>query len=179
MTHQEFSNAYSDNFCLTRRFLLSRGMPMPRAEELAQAAWSKAWERREQLRELSSVAAWVNTIALNLLRGDIRKSAPQVVLEERDEPAFSSVEEHVDAEKALAALSAEDRNLMLLHVVAGLTSKEIAVESRLSAVAVRVRLHRAKLQLRKRFAAGAIPAAGGRRKRSTHRTRATALGPRG
>jgi RNA polymerase sigma-70 factor (ECF subfamily) len=153
MNHQEFASAYTANFHLTRRFLLSRGMGAPRAEELAQAAWSKAWERRAQLRELTSVAAWVNTIALNLLRGEIRKAAPQVELEDRDEPVRSSVEQHVDAEKALDALSTEDRRLMLLHVVAGLTSKEIASESRLSAVAVRVRLHRAKIELRKRFAA--------------------------
>lgn len=167
MTHQEFEHAYTDHFSLTRRFLLSRGMGAPRAEELAQAAWSKAWERRSQLRELSSVAAWVNTIALNLLRGELRKAAPQLELEDRDEPVRSSVEQHVDAEKALAALSAEDRNLMLLHVVAGLTSKEIASQSKLSAVAVRVRLHRAKIQLRKRFTEGDAP----RRTRHAHRRR--------
>ncbi|MEZ5364771.1 MAG: RNA polymerase sigma factor [Bryobacterales bacterium] len=151
MTHQEFSNAYSDNFSLTRRFLLSRGMSAPRADELAQAAWSKAWERRGQLRELSSVAAWVNTIALNLLRGEIRKSAPQVELVDRDEPVTSSVDEHLDAERAMEALGEQDRQLMLWHIVAGLTSAEIAERSKLSAVAVRVRLHRAKLQLRQRF----------------------------
>ena len=152
MTNQEFATAYTDNFSLTRRFLLSRGIGAPRAEELAQAAWSKAWERREQLRELSSIAAWVNTIAFNLLRGEIRKTPPQVELADRDEPVNSSISERVDAEKALDALSEQDRQLMLLHVVAGLTSKEIAAESKLSAVAVRVRLHRAKLQLRQRFA---------------------------
>ena len=166
MTQQEFANAYSDNFGLTRRFLLSRGIGAPRAEELAQAAWSKAWERREQLRELSSIAAWVNTIAFNLLRGEIRKTPPQVELADRDEAVRSSISERVDAEKALDALSDQDRKLMLLHVVAGLTSKEIAAESALSAVAVRVRLHRAKLQLRERFAA---PTATRRGKRATLR----------
>lgn len=153
MTHTDFENAYTDNFSLTRRFLLSRGMGAPRADELAQAAWSKAWERRSQLRELSSIAAWVNTIALNLLRGEARKAVPQVEIEERDEPVRSSIESRVDAEKALESLSEEDRRLMLLHVVAGLTSKEIATQSNLSPVAIRVRLHRAKVQLRKRFKA--------------------------
>ena len=151
MTHQEFEAAYTENYTLTRRFLLSRGMPAPRADELAQAAWSKAWERRDQLRELGSVAAWVNTIALNLLRGDARKAVNQVEIDDRDEPVSSSVESKIDAEKAMEALSEEDRQLMLAHIVAGLTSKEIALRSRLSAVAVRVRLHRAKAQLRKRF----------------------------
>ncbi|MEZ5366782.1 MAG: hypothetical protein R2748_31690 [Bryobacterales bacterium] len=50
MTQREFSNAYTDNYSMTRRFLLSRGMNAARADELAQAAWSN-WERRTQLRE--------------------------------------------------------------------------------------------------------------------------------
>lgn len=153
MNHEEFETAYTDHFSLTRRFLLSRGMGAIRADELAQAAWSKAWERRGQLRELGSVAPWVNTIALNLLRGEARKAVPQAELDDRDEPVRSAVDKRIDAEKVLAALSGEDRRLMLQHVVAGLTSKEIAAQSKLSPVAVRVRLHRAKVQLRKRFAA--------------------------
>lgn len=151
MTHQQFETAYRENFSLTRRFLLSRGMGAPRADELAQAAWSKAWERRDQLRELSSVAAWVNTIALNLLRGEARKAVPQVEIEDRDEPVRSSIDSRLDAEKTLGALSDKDRRLMLLNIVAGLTSKEIAEDSGLSPVAIRVRLHRAKVELRKRF----------------------------
>ena len=166
MTHQEFSNAYTENFARTRRFLLSRGMGAPRADELAQAAWSKAWERREQLRELNSVAAWVNTIALNLLRADARKSVPEVEIDDRDEPITSSITAKVDAEKALEALSEEDRQLMLANVVAGLTSKEIAASSELTPVAVRVRLHRAKARLRKRFT---VPSRGRRTRHSSRR----------
>jgi RNA polymerase sigma-70 factor (ECF subfamily) len=151
MTHQEFASAYTSYFGLTRRFLLSRGVAPFRAEELAQAAWSKAWERREQLRELASITAWVNTIALNLLRGEIRHSAPQVAIDDRDEPVRLAVDQHIDAEKVLGSLSDEDRRLMLLHVVAGLTSKEIATTSKLSPVAIRVRLHRAKMELLEKF----------------------------
>lgn len=172
MTETQFETAYTDNFSLTRRFLLSRGMGAPRADELAQAAWSKAWERRDQLRELGSMAAWVNTIALNLLRGEARKAVPQVEIEDRDEPVRSSIDSRVDAEKAMDSLSEEDRKLMLLHVVAGLTSKEIAAKSELSPVAVRVRLHRAKIQLRKRFSGRRATARKGhapRSRRQSHR----------
>jgi RNA polymerase sigma-70 factor (ECF subfamily) len=120
---------------------------------------------------LSSVAAWVNTIALNLLRGDARKAVPQVEIDDRDEPVRSSIDSKVDAEKALSALSEEDRRLMLLHVVAGLTSKEIATDSKLSPVAIRVRLHRAKAQLRKRFSADG----GKRRNRRSSRRRCVSV----
>ena len=151
MTHQEFAGVYTSTLNLTRRFLVSRGVVRARAEELAQAAWSKAWEYRDQLRDLNSVAAWVNSIALNLLRTDIRKSAQQITVEERHRPVLSTVEQHLDAEKALKALSEGDRRLMLLHVAAGLTSQEISARVQLSPIAVRVRLHRATVQLRKLF----------------------------
>ena len=153
MTHQEFASAYTTNFGLTRRFLISRGIGAQRAEELAQGAWSKAWERRHQLRELTSIAAWVNTIALNLMRGELRRSAPQAALEDWDEPFRPTIDHHLDAVKVLASLSDQDRRLFLLHAVAGLTSKEIASESKISAVAIRVRLHRARVELQKRFTA--------------------------
>ena len=153
MNQQEFTSAYTANYNLTRRFLISRGIGDSRAEELAQGAWSKAWERRDQLREFQCIAAWVNSIALNLLRGDFRRSAPQVALEDRDEPVHTTIEQHLDAETVLASLGDQERRLYLLHVVAGLTSQEIASQSKLSAVAIRVRLHRAKVELRKRFTA--------------------------
>ncbi|MEZ5392908.1 MAG: sigma factor-like helix-turn-helix DNA-binding protein [Bryobacterales bacterium] len=72
---------------------------------------------------------------MNLLRGEIRKAVPKVQIDERDEPIFSSVDHHLDAERALDALSEQDRQLMLWHVVAGMTSAEIADRSELSAVA--------------------------------------------
>ena len=167
MTHEQFTDAYTKNLGRTRGFLLSRGIGASLADELAQAAWSKAWERRDQLRELSSVAAWVNTIAFNLLRADARKAVTLVEMDDRDEAVTSSVQEKVDAERALGALSDEDRQLMLMHVISGWTSKEIASRLELSAVAIRVRLHRAKVQLRKRFAAPGVRSA--KRKRGNFR----------
>ena len=151
MTKEEFSKAYSTYFSRTQRFLLYLGLRTPRAEELAQAAWSKAWERRAQLRQDESVGAWVQVIALNLWRSELRSAPCYIGLDEHEESARCTIEQHMDAAKALDALSAEDRRLMLLHVVGGLTSREIACQSNLSAVSVRVRLHRAAAKLRKRF----------------------------
>jgi RNA polymerase sigma-70 factor (ECF subfamily) len=111
---------------------------------------------------------------LNLLRGEIRRSAPQVQLADRDEPACSSVEQHLDAETVLASLSDEDRRLMVLHVITGLTSKEIASVSGLSPVAIRVRLHRAKIELRKWF----TPTEPESRERRTRHHRPTGSGCR-
>jgi DNA-directed RNA polymerase specialized sigma24 family protein len=43
------------------------------AEEVAQAAWAKGWERLSQLRNESFVVIWVNTIALNVYRSGLRR----------------------------------------------------------------------------------------------------------
>ncbi len=68
MTREGYGQAYQKGFSLTVRFLLSRGVQRDAADEAAQAAWVKGWERLEQLRNESSVTTWVNTIALNVYR---------------------------------------------------------------------------------------------------------------
>ena len=69
-----------------------------------------------------------------------------MALEEWDKPVAATVDQHLDAERVLASLDDRDRRLYLLHVVAGLTSSEIASQSDLSPIAIRVRLHRAKAE---------------------------------
>ena len=73
MTKEGYGQAYQRGFELTVRFLLSRGVQRDNAREVAQAAWVRAWERLSQLRDDNLVVTWVNTIALNVYRGLIRK----------------------------------------------------------------------------------------------------------
>jgi RNA polymerase sigma-70 factor (ECF subfamily) len=151
MTTEEFSTAYNEGFHRTQFFLRWLGLGFPRAEEVAQAAWSKAWERRAQLRDENSIGAWVRVIALNLLRNEMRRTRDCVGLGDPAGPTPCAIEQHMDANKVLETLNPEDRRLMLLHVVGGFTSKEIAAKSGLSPVGVRVRLHRVTAKLRRRF----------------------------
>jgi DNA-directed RNA polymerase specialized sigma24 family protein len=57
----------------TTRLLVSQGMSWDGAQEMAQAAWVRGWERRGQLRETIMVTTWINTIALNMYRSDLRR----------------------------------------------------------------------------------------------------------
>jgi RNA polymerase sigma-70 factor (ECF subfamily) len=150
MTRQEFAVAYAETFRLTRAFLRSRGLEPSEAEEIAQAAWTKAWERCGQLRNRASLAAWVNTIALNVFRSRWHKRS-QLELLDRDKAVRPAYDRKLDAAKALRAMDKEDQRLWLLHAVSGMTSSEISERSRLTPVAVRVRLHRAMDRLRTRF----------------------------
>lgn len=63
-----FEAAFADGMRQTERFLLSKRCAPDEAEELAQFAWAKAWEKRESFRGDSDLVTWVIAIALNLLR---------------------------------------------------------------------------------------------------------------
>lgn len=152
MTSTEFADAYAHHYKGTVRFLLSRGISPSTAEEIAQAAWARGWERLSALRETSKVGAWVNTIALNLLRRHVQNSKRLVALyPNSDSPRVTPCAERTDAHKMLNALSEDDRRIMLMHAVQGCSSKEIGNACRLSDVAVRVRLCRSKARLRTQF----------------------------
>ena len=73
LSEQSFAAAYQKGFPQTVRFLSSRGVPREAALDTAQSAWTKAWERREQLRNPSFVFTWVNSIALNVYRTLLRR----------------------------------------------------------------------------------------------------------
>lgn len=146
---QTFEQAYNDQFTNTLRFVISRGIDHSSAEEVAQAAWARGWERREQLRDKAKIGYWVNTIALNLLRRSKRCEKRETPLEPNlDRPTTSTVEQRVDAEKMLRDADVNDRKMLLMNVVEGRTSKEIARRTGCSPVGVRVRLHRLKTKLR-------------------------------
>jgi RNA polymerase sigma-70 factor (ECF subfamily) len=156
LTPLEFSSAYENAFRLTRGLLLSRGIGSTLADELAQAAWARAWERRCQLRQPDRLIAWVSSIALNLLRNEMKRHNNILPLTEfRSSTAAAPGEwtdaiSKIDAERAIGALSQADRQMLVSSVIGGLTSRENAACSRLSPGAVRVRLHRAKRMLRER-----------------------------
>lgn len=61
----------------------------------------------------------------------------------------------VDLRDALARLNPEDRALVLLQAAVGLTYEELAAVERRSVAAVRSRLHRARVQLRRALRASA------------------------
>ena len=72
MQAQLYADAFESGFGATRRFLVSRGLAVEEAEEIAQDAWVRGWEHRDQLREPRLVGYWVNAIARNLFRAKFR-----------------------------------------------------------------------------------------------------------
>lgn len=155
MTNQKYAEAYTSGYQKTVRFLLSRGVALPSAEESAQAAWARGWEKRAHLKKESRILQWVNSIALNCFRGRYRKEGVEVELPPHD---FAVSPENraarVDLQKSAAECQDNDWNLLTACYVEGYSSVEIARKMDLSPVTVRVRMSRAKSRLRSFLAAG-------------------------
>jgi RNA polymerase sigma factor (sigma-70 family) len=149
MTTTDYAQAYETGFQKTVRFLLSRGVEPSTAEESAQAAWARGWEKRKHLKEATRVVQWVNTIALNIFRGRYRKESREEAMPTREfaiEPENRMA--RVDLAKSAGQCSKRDWQLLTAHYVDGYTSDEIAERMALNPVTVRVRISRAKSKLR-------------------------------
>jgi RNA polymerase sigma-70 factor (ECF subfamily) len=159
MTTGDYGKAFEESFSKTVRFLMSRGADAELAEETAQAAWTRGWARRRQLRDPNCVATWVNSIAMNLFRNTHRNAKRIQALTEV--PALpSSTLVNADVAKVLDCCRLKDRSLLKLHYLYGYTTGEIGDRVGLSSTAVRVRLLRARRSLRKRLKIGLCPVIG-------------------
>jgi len=155
MTQEEYGTAYQKDHTLTTRFLVSRGVPFDSAEESAQAAWARGWERLGQLRDSKLVLTWVNSIALNIHRSCLRREPFLPILP--DLPEASTPPQvnlaAIDARRMLNSCSTPDRLVLQRHYLEGYKIQEIASAHGWTETAVRIRMFRARRALGKRFAA--------------------------
>jgi RNA polymerase sigma-70 factor (sigma-E family) len=123
---------------------------LPTAEDAVQDAFVTALRKRRELTSIANPEAWVRTVALNRLRSGWRHAA--VAFRHRgDLPGPQcSVEvgpEHVALVRALAALDADQRVVVVLHHLADLGTAQIATELGVPEGTVKSRLSRARARL--------------------------------
>jgi len=147
ITQEAYAAAYQRGYNMTVRFLASRGVADDKAQEAAQAAWAKGWERREKLRNPKMVITWVNSIALNLVRNWMRREKRNEELPELSKSAESKPA-ILDVRRSLRRCKDNDRALLERHYLEGYTSAELADALHCNSGAVRVRLLRARRRLR-------------------------------
>lgn len=146
MTAEEFAAGYETGFLKTVQFLRSRGISSD-ADEFAQAAWVRGWERREQIRQPSSLLVWINSIALNLYREQLRHPTTAIGdLQHRPGPQQNFMAP-LELSRRMQACSAEQRTLLERFYIQGESVEEIANWADCSTVAVRIRLFRARQKL--------------------------------
>ncbi len=152
MTREEYGLAYNKGYNLTVRFLVSRGLSYDTAQETAQAAWVKGWERLEQLRDPNMVLTWMNSIALNIHRSCIRREPFLQVLPEISTPPKVNLAA-IDVRRILKTCKKNDRLVLQRHYLEGYKVQEIAHANGWTETAVRIRLLRARRAVHKRLAA--------------------------
>lgn len=130
------------------------------AEELAQAAMIRAWEKLSGFRGASSFKTWLYRIGTNLCFNLRTRRKPTEELSEtltapeseRPEAAFKQKVREDTVRRALAGLPADQRAALVLSVYEDLSYKEIAESMGKSVRAVDSLLFRAKTNVRKALA---------------------------
>ena len=146
MTQERYGQAYRQGFYRTVRFLRSRGASLNDAEDVAQAAWLQGWLKLTQLRDEATVVSWINTIAINYHRRGVQREARYQPLPElcgRVEIDLAPL----DTAKILTTCRPGDR-ILFEHQLGGLTTEEMAQKHRVSTTAIRIRLLRARRNVR-------------------------------
>lgn len=126
-----------------------------RSHEAVQAAWTIAWRRVGGLRDPGRLRSWLVAITANearqLGRRDRRRAVVELAVGRQGTDAGDPADriDLVDLERALRALSGDDRELIALRYGAGLDSIQIGAITRRSPAGVRNRLARVIDRLRK------------------------------
>jgi len=144
----EFAEAFETGYSSTRRFLLSRGAHLEEAEEIAQAAWVRGWECRDQLRDPGLISYWVNSIARNLFRARFR--APLQTEIESSNVAYTLDLDAIEVGRLLDQCPQPDREL-LERSLEGYSAEEIARVEGITSTGIRVRLLRIRNSLREKL----------------------------
>jgi RNA polymerase sigma factor (sigma-70 family) len=145
MLQNDYADAFATGYSATRRFLLARGAPLEEAEEIAQAAWVRGWEFREQLRDPGLVGFWVNSIARNLFRARFR--APIQTEIEDGNAVYTLDIDAIEVGRLLDRCPQRDRAL-LEQSLEGYSAEEIAETEGITPTGIRVRMLRIRQMLR-------------------------------
>ncbi len=142
MTRETYGQAYQKGFRRTVRLLCARGATTEHAEDIAQAAWLRGWERLHQLRDEAMIVSWINAIAVNVHRYTVHYENRYQALPD----LFGEVGvdlARIDAARILGLCRPRDR-VLFEQQMGGLTTEEIAAQQGVSPTAIRIRFLRAR-----------------------------------
>jgi RNA polymerase sigma factor (sigma-70 family) len=116
------------------------------AEDAAQATWEIAWRKLRQLRDPNKAHQWLLTVAVNEAR---RFTANRVERPDDGDRAALDTSRDLDLAHALGRLPTQDRQVLSLLFIAGMTSAEAGRVLGMSPEGVRTRKARILMRLRK------------------------------
>ena len=124
------------------------------AQDLTQDVYVQVWDHAEQYRPTGSPLGWILTVCRNLCRTQLRREERRAALSDEEWDAIPAEDRGLDAVErtllrhALAALGEEERQIVLLHAVAGMKHREIAALLELPLATVLSKYHRALKKMR-------------------------------
>lgn len=134
-----------------------------RAEELAQEAFVRAWQKLGGFRHESAFGSWLYRLAVNTALMDLRGRAGAENLEDGmpDEDLLPAADGHgrhelgMDLQRAVDRLPPRARAVLVLHDVEGWRHEDIAAELGMAVGTSKAQLHRARGLLRRMLGAAA------------------------
>ncbi|NLU78385.1 sigma-70 family RNA polymerase sigma factor [Micromonospora sp. HNM0581] len=136
------------------------------AEDAVAEAYARAWDRWASIRECDSPEAWVRRVAYRIAVSTWRKTVNRLRAHRR-EVAGQQVEatsvDHVAVVSALRRISTDQRRVVVLHHLVGLSVNEIAVEIGSNVNTVKTRLARGRRALASHLIDAYETTGGGRR----------------
>ena len=157
-TGQGDRDAFARLYSLTRDGVYALALSLlhdaHEAQDIAQDTFVKVWESAPAYRPQGSPMAWLLTVTRNLARTRLRQGGRQVGLDEEAWNAIPAAAPDVSPEdrqllqEALARLSPEERQIVLLHAAAGLKHRETAQLLELPLSTVLSKYHRGLKKLK-------------------------------
>ncbi|HVE92158.1 MAG TPA: sigma-70 family RNA polymerase sigma factor [Actinomycetota bacterium] len=164
---QAFEELYTHYFPKVRGFCIRKLGNPHLAEDIAQEAFARAFERISEFGGPRHFGGWVGTIAANLCTDHLRRKKPSVSIDQMEQgPAYEfDPIRNVQREDtgrlvrlALEKLDPRQREALVLHEVKGMSCSAVGEQLGISEVAAESLLARARRRLRKEITAKAIPA---------------------
>jgi RNA polymerase sigma-70 factor (ECF subfamily) len=155
---RDFERLYAEHAESLLAFLVYRTGDRPLSEDLLADTFERVLTARRSFdRRKASEKTWLYTLALNLLRDHARRGAvgqrvmEKVQVGQRGSPhfnAFAGVDERDALQRALTALSTEEREAIALRYGADMTVPEIAALTSEKLTTVEGRVYRALRKLK-------------------------------
>jgi RNA polymerase sigma-70 factor, ECF subfamily len=128
------------------------------AEDIAQEALLRAWRRRSTLRDFGSRRRWLSVIVRNEAFRHYSRPRPDLTdeidrFESQGEELVVATVDRADLQTALGRLSERERTLLSMRYEEDMTQPAIAARLGIPEGTVKVQLHRARLKLRRAYAA--------------------------
>ncbi|WP_424215286.1 RNA polymerase sigma factor [Streptomyces sp. BI20] len=162
MDHHLFAEIYREHARAIHGHVVRMTADPVAAEDIVSLTFLEAWRLREGFSGVENRRAWLFGVATNVLRNHRRaarrhraamsRMPPPPQVPDFSEGVVSGIEDRRRMEAALRALGRlrrSDREVLLLHLVSGLTHEEVARACGVSVGTARSRLSRARSRLRK------------------------------